>query len=370
LKETYLLILSVSDTKLLINYRELVHDLAQRFSDFAKSFDKGAPLYSRIAQRVANEPAVLDLMAVAPITQQIPVLLFASAHHLLLDQRDHELAKHYPNISPEIGSGDATDLFVTFVLERADAMKELLATRSTQTNEIGRCNWFLFPFAMLEAEVGALAQIDVGSSAGLNQLLSKIAYDISPGGLIGESDSLTIMCDISGTPPIPKQVPNVCWSVGLDAKPIDVRNDEEVRWLEACVWPDQVERFDRLQRAISLARSHNIEVEHGDAVDDVAQAIERAAKRGHPVVTTSWVLNYLSPERRIAFVNELDRIGSSRDLSWVIAESPFETPELPGHAGSNELITVITLVTWRQGKQNVQRLATTHPHGQWIKWGE
>jgi hypothetical protein len=369
LKETYLLILSVSDTKLLIYYRELVHDLAQRFSDFAKSFDKGAPLYSRIAQRVANEPAVLDLMAVAPVTQQIPVLLFASAHHLLLDQRDHELAKHYPNISPEIGSGDATDLFVTFVLERADAMKELLATRSTQTNEIGRCNWFLFPFAMLEAEVGALAQVDVGSSAGLNQLLSKIAYDIAPGGLIGESDSLTIMCDISGTPPIPKQVPNVCWSVGLDAKPIDVRNDEEVRWLEACVWPDQVERFDRLQRAISLARSHNIEVEHGDAVDDVAQAIERAAKRGHPVVTTSWVLNYLSPERRIAFVNELDRIGSSRDLSWVIAESPFETPELPGHAGSNELITVITLVTWRQGKQNVQRLATTHPHGQWIHWG-
>jgi len=248
-------------------------------------------------------------------------------------------------------------------------MKELLATRSTQTNEIGRCNWFLFPFAMLEAEVGALAQVDVGSSAGLNQLLSKIAYDIAPGGLIGESDSLTIMCNISGTPPIPTQVPNVCWSVGLDAKPIDVRNDEEVRWLEACVWPDQVERFDRLQRAISLAQHHNIAVERGDAVDDVAQAIERAAKYGHPVVTTSWVLNYLPPERRIAFVDELDRVGTERDISWVIAESPYETPELPGHRGSDELITVITLVTWRRGQRAVQRLATTHPHGQWIHWG-
>jgi hypothetical protein len=369
LKETYLLILSVSDTKLLINYRELVHDLAQRFSDFAKSFDKGAPLYSRIAQRVANEPAVLELMAVAPVTQQIPVLLFASAHHLLLDQRDHELAKHYPNISPEIGSGDATDLFVTFVLERSDAMKELLATRSTQTNEIGRCNWFLFPFAMLDAEVGPLAQVDVGSSAGLNQLLSKISYDLSPGGLIGKSDSLTITCNITGKPPIPKQVPNVCWSVGLDAKPIDVRNDEEVRWLEACVWPDQVERFDRLGNAISLARRHDIVVERGDAVDNVVRLIKTASLHGHPVVTTSWVLNYLSPERRTAFVDELDQIGYERDLSWVIAESPFETPELPGHAGSDELITVITLVTWRNGKRNVQRLATTHPHGQWINWG-
>ncbi len=354
---------------MLIYYRELVHDLAQRFSDFAKSFDKGAPLYSRIAHRVASEPAVLNLMSVAPITQRLPVLLFASAHHLLLGERDHELAQHYPNISLEPSLGDATDLFVAFVLERAEAMKDLLATRSTQTNEIGRCNWFLFPFAMLNAEVGPLAQVDVGSSAGLNQLFSKISYDLSPGGLIGESDSLTIMCNISGTPPMPKQVPNVSWSVGLDAKPIDVCNDEEVRWLEACVWPDQVERFDRLQRAISLARSHNIEVEHGDAVDDVAQAIERAAKHGHPVVTTSWVLNYLSSERRIAFVNELDRVGTERDLSWVIAESPFETPELPGHRGSDELITVITLVTWRQGQRSVHRLATTHPHGHWIKWG-
>ena len=362
-------ILSVSVAKLLIYYRELVHDLAQRFSEFAKSFDKGAPLYSRIAHRVASEPAVLDLMSVAPITQRIPVLLFASAHHLLLGERDHELAQHYPNISLKPGLGDATDLFVAFVLERAEAMKDLLATRSTQTNEIGRCNWFLFPFAMLGAEVGPLAQVDVGSSAGLNQLFPKISYDLRPGGLIGNNTSLTIACNITGEPPIPRQVPNVKWSMGLDTKPIDVRNNVEVRWLEACVWPDQVERFERLQQAISLARLHNIEVERGDAVDDVAQAVDRAAQHGHPVVTTSWVMNYLAPDRRIAFVDELNRVGSELDLSWIIAESPYETPELPGHGGSDELITVITLVTWRKGQRNVQRLATTHPHGHWIHWG-
>ena len=222
---------------------------------------------------------------------------------------------------------------------------------------------------MLDTEVGPLAQVDVGSSAGLNQLFPYLGFDLTPGGFIGDSNDLTIACDITGAPPVVTDRPQVIWSMGLDAKPIDVRNDAEVRWLEACVWPDQVERFDRLQRAIALARHHNIVVEQGDAVDDVAQAIERAAKHGHPVVTTSWVLNYLSPERRIAFVNELERVGSERDLSWVIAESPYETPELPGHRGSDELITVITLVTWRQGQRAVQRLATTHPHGQWIHWG-
>ena len=346
-----------------------MQELGKRFSDFAKSFEKGAPLYSQFAHRVAREPAVLDLMSVAPATQRIPVLLFASAHHLLLNQRDHQLARHYPNIAQGNAQGDATDLFVEFVLDRADAMKELLATRSTQTNEIGRCNWFLFPFAMLDAEVGALAQVDVGSSAGLNQLFPRLRFDLTPGGFIGESNDLTIACDITGAPPVIQQIPQVVWSIGLDAKPIDVHDDNEVRWLEACVWPDQVERFHRLQRAIAMARQHNIVVERGDAVDDVAQAIERAAKHAHPVVTTSWVLNYLPPERRIAFVDELDRVGTERDLSWVIAESPYETPELPGHRGSDELITVITLVRWRKGQRSVQRLATTHPHGQWIHWG-
>lgn len=346
-----------------------MQELAQRFRDFAKSFEKGAPLYSQFAHRVSNEPAVLDLMSVAPATQRIPVLLFASAHHLLLGERENALAHHYPNLAREEGQGVASDLFIDFVLDRSDEMKELLATRSTQTNEIGRCNWFLFPFATLETEVGSLAQVDVGSSAGLNQLFPRLSFDLNPGGFIGEAHDLTIPCDIRGIAPLVTQVPQVAWSMGLDAKPIDVRNDLEVRWLEACVWPDQVERFDRLQKAISLARQHNIAVDHGDAVDDVAQAIERAAHHAHPVVTTSWVLNYLPAERRIAFVEELNRCGNEHDLSWIIAESPYETPELPGHSGSDELITVITLVTWRAGLRKVERLATTHPHGHWIHWG-
>ena len=350
-----------------------MEDLVRRFDEFATAFEKGAPLYSHIAARVAREPEVLDLMSVAPITQRIPVLLFASAHHLLLAEPNHPLAGHYPNIATEHPTGDATDHFVDFVMERSDAMRELLSSRSTQTNEIGRCNWFMFPFWLLDQERGELAHVDVGSSAGLNQLFSKLSFVHRPGGRIGPSrddgDDLTIECDISGNPPIPTRLPRVVWTAGIDVSPIDVRDDDEVRWLEACVWPDQVERFERLRRAIVMARRHDIEVRTGDAVNDVADVIMQATNHGHPVVTTSWVLNYLSAERRTAFVDELDRIGSSMDLSWVIAESPHETPELPGHAGSDELITVISLVTWRDGARDVKRLATTHPHGHWVNWG-
>jgi hypothetical protein len=346
-----------------------VDELARRFADFARAFEVGAPLYGRIAARVSREPRVLDLMSVTPETQRIPVLLFASAHHLLLAEPNHPLADHYPNFERANAEGDATDHFVDFVLSRSEPMRELLATRSTQTNEISRCNWFLFPLSMLNDEVGTLARVDIGSSAGLTLLAPLIDYDVRPGGLIGSGSTLTIGCDVRGEPPLPSRPPDVVRSLGIDASPIDVRDDDQVRWLEACAWPDQVERFARLRSAISLARVHDIQVENGDAVDDVVGAIERVREHGHPVVTTSWVLNYLSPARRTQFVNALDRVGASTDLSWIIAESPRETPELPGHAGKDEDITVISLVTWRQGVRRVERLATTHPHGNWVNWG-
>ena len=345
-----------------------MHQLAETFRRFAVAHQRGAPLYSKIADRVADEATVLDLMSAAPVMQRIPVLLFACAHHLLLSNPTGELAAHYPNISTRQADGDAGDLFVQFVLEHRDEMSALLATRSTQTNEIRRSNWFLFPFAMLERELGPLAHIDVGTSAGLNLLFPKLAFDIHPSGRIGDTSALTIQCDVRGQPPLTDHVPIVNWSVGIDAQPIDVHDEVAVRWLQACVWPDQVDRFTRLHRAIDLARQSNLRIDTGDAVENIVRLVAEASAYGHPTVTTSWVMNYLSPAQRNSFVNELVRIGTTTDVSWVIAESPLETPELPVSSSEGEDITVISLVTWRNGQQVTTRLARTHPHGNWIHW--
>lgn len=363
-------------------------ELSRRFSDFALAFRQGAPLYSRFATRVAREPGILALMRSADPSQRIPVLLFACVHFLLLSRPDSELATQYPNLRERnaqdrrghdahghdvasihtANSKDVDDLFIRFIADHADELSELLASRSTQTNEIGRCNWFLFPFAMIEDEVGPLARVDVGSSAGLTLLFSDIAFDIRPGEIIGDTSTLTVRLDTRGNPPLLDHVPNVVWSTGFDAKPVDPFDEHDVRWLEACVWPDQVERFDRLVRAIDLARERRIQVHKGDAVADVARFVEEASRHGHPVVTTSWVMNYLSPGQRTAFIDQLDAIGAGMDLTWVIAESPRETPELPVDGRDDEDITAISLVRWRSGQRRSDRLATAHPHGQWVNW--
>jgi hypothetical protein len=139
--------------------------------------------------------------------------------------------------------------------------------------------------------------------------------------------------------------------------------------LEACVWPDQRDRFERLVAAIEMARAEPPDVRRGDAIDDLAAVVREAANVGHPVVMNSWVLNYLTGEERGRYVATLDALGAEIDLSWLIAESPALTPELPVPSTSDsEHLTVLSLVTWRDGARAVQRLGTTHPHGFWLHW--
>lgn len=353
-------------------------ELAERFRDFGRvSTRTRAPLYTRLSAAIADDRDVLRLLQHAPDTQQLPVLLFAGVHFLLLNGEGKTLAAHYPNLAstgrhapPE---GDPVQLFRAFALDHAHALTEVLATRSTQTNEVGRCSQFLPAFGMLEREMGALVHVDVGTSAGLNLLLPRFEYEYSPGGSVrpDAASPVVLQCVARGGVPVPlpAAMPNIARSVGLDRAPIDVLDDDEVRWLEACVWPDQADRFARLVAAIGMAREHPPEVHRGDAVEGLAALVDGARHHGHPVITNSWVLNYLPHDTRRQYVAELDRLGAAADLSWVIAESPAETPGLPvPTTDPPEQLTVITLVRWRNGEQSVQRLATSHPHGYWMQW--
>lgn len=353
-------------------------ELVDRFAQFARAFRTGVPLYAQFAERVCREPKILAAMSVAPPTQRIPVLLFAAVHHVLLAEPEHPLARHYPSLNAELASSTSAssndvatgpaDEFVQFAMSRLDTITEILATRTVQTNEVGRCTWLLLPCAMLDDEVGPLARVDIGSSAGLTLLFPNVTIETGSNRWRNDSGDLVLHCEMRNGPPLPSSTPRVVWTMGLDPRPVDLHDAEAVRWLEACLWPENTDRLHRFRHAVKLARSRGITVERGDALSDLSVALERSRQHGHPVVTTTWVLNYLSSEDRLAFVAELDRLGSIFDLSWVIAESPRETPELPVPTIGEEDITVLSLITWRGGRRVVRRLATAHPHGNWINW--
>lgn len=343
----------------------------QMFADFGRQTAKSAPLYSRLAYGIAEDPTLARLLLHAPARQQLPVLLFACVHLLLIENPDEPLAQFYPSLSgPETIDDDPTPAFRRLCAERVDELAGLLGSRHTQTNEIGRTNLLLPCLGLIELEMGALAHIDIGASAGLNLLIPHYDFDYRPGGRIDAASSVRLSCDTRGRVPVPPRHPAVTAAIGIDRSPIDVADEAQARWLEACIWPEQVDRFERLGAAIALARRIGVDVRRGDAVADVAAAVEEASRSGHPVITSSWVMNYLTADERQMFVGELDRIGHDADLSFVYAESPPLCQGLPGipAATNGDQPTAVVVVCWRGGQRTTAHVANAHPHGAWMHW--
>lgn len=345
--------------------------LASRFAAFAQTTRRRAPLYSRLSAGVAGSPLLERLYADAPEPARVPVMLFAAVHHLLLADPDAALARFYPNLGGS-ADGDPVPAFLAYCADHEDAIRQLIATRLPQTNEVGRSAPLLAGLSQLEP--GPLGLLDVGASAGLNLRLDGYAYTDGHGQVLGSSDVI-IDCATTGARPgasgphgLADGLPVLASRLGLDAAPVDLTDPASARWLEACVWPDQADRFERLRRAIALATSDPVEVRRGDAVDDLADALD-ALGAAHPVVTTSWVLSYLPVPRQRDFVAALDRWGSGRQLSWVWVEAPEVVPVLPVPAAvAGDPRTMLGVSTWRDGVRSDRLLAQCHHHGYWLRW--
>jgi hypothetical protein len=344
----------------------------QLFADFAVQ-TTDAPLYSELATGIADDPQLAELILAAPVQQRLPVLLFASVHWLLLADPADPLARYYPNLArgAVLPPDEALGAFRAFCLERAADLAGLLATRRTQTNEVGRTALFVPTLARLGATLGDLAHVDVGASAGLNLLIDRYDFRYEPGGALRCGSTVTITCATRGNVPVPDTYPPISATIGIDANPLDVRDPAQARWLEACVWPDHVDRFQRLVGAIEIAREGDVDVRQGDAITSIGATASEAAQSGHPVVTTSWVMNYFTSAGRFEFLTELERAAATVDISWLYAESPALCPDLPGmpppRRGAKQP-TALVLVRWRGGHLDAHHVADAHPHGRWLHW--
>lgn len=340
-----------------------------RFRRFADSSRRRAPLYSRISEQLADWPALDWLLGGAPDPARVPVNLFAAVHYLLLADPGAPLARFYPNLAGP-GSrlesvGDPVPDFLAFCTEHAAELRDLVATRLPQTNEIGRASLLVAGFAALPP--GPRAHLDVGASAGLNLMLDRLAYDDGH-GVLGGSD-LVLPCSVRPEGRrLAEGLPVIGSRLGLDANPLDLTDPDDARWLEACVWPDQAERFARLRRAVEIFLADPVPLRRGDAVADLATAVA-ALGEGTPVVTTTWMLCYLGPEQQREFAVAIEELGLRQDLDWVWAESPRVVEALPL---TPELVdsdaTVLGYSSWRGGQRTDRVLARCHPHGYWLTW--
>jgi hypothetical protein len=230
-----------------------------------------------------------------------------------------------------------------------------------QTNEVRRSAVLLPGFLAIAAATGLpLRILELGASAGLNQLWDQRQYRLGEIGEWGPTDArVSLDIDWRGPAP-PLEAPvRVAARAACDRKPVDLADPVQRRRLKAYVWPDQDERLKRLEAAIAETLAAGVTVEAADAVAWTRREAH-AAPGVATVVFHSVFFGYMPPASQSALVSTLAEAGerASRDapLAWLRMEP----------ASDNPAIMELRLTLWPGGED--RRLATAHPHGAWIEW--
>ncbi|MEU3567718.1 DUF2332 domain-containing protein [Kitasatospora sp. NPDC036755] len=343
-------------------------DTGELYRAFAEREARGnSPIYRELAERTAGDRQLGGLLDGLPVAKRQPNLLFGAVRHL---------------------GGPVTEgwpAFRDWVAEHWSEVSATMLERRTQTNEAGRCATLLPLLAMLPQP---LALIEVGASAGLCLYPDRYRYryrhvteeghsaeeGTGRGGGAGApavefgatASPVTLDCAMSGPVPLTdslrERLPEVVWRAGIDLNPLDVRAEEDMRWLESLVWPEQAHRLERLRGAVRVARAEPPLLVRGDLNATVRELVAQAPAGATPVVFHSAVLAYLPPEAREEFAATMR--------------------ELPGHWISNEAVSVLPAVARRLPRPapagsglfalalDERPVAFTGPHGQSLDWFE
>ncbi|WP_086826700.1 DUF2332 domain-containing protein [Allokutzneria sp. NRRL B-24872] len=355
----------------------------QRFHRFAEQEAAGnSPLYERFALGVAEDAEVADLLTATSANFAVPTLFFAAAQRALFAEPWHPLTRYYPSVGGHDGVDEAAwPEFRDFVLGRADKMRELISSRTTQTNEVRRAAVLYPVLSLIAAQVGKapLGLLEVGASAGLLLGMDRYGYrhrlpdgtDVNSGRKKARLVLDTAVRREQGRGRA--KAPAFDAKVGLDLTPVDVADEEQLSWLEACVWPDQPRRLSFLRLAAEEVRADPPVLVAGDAVDDLYAAAARVPADLPLVVFNSNLLAYVDEVRRADYVEAVRALSESRTLWWV-AQEPFGAclnlllPEREDLVLDGPAHNVVSIVRWEKGRSEVRPVARSGMHGQWVEW--
>jgi hypothetical protein len=310
---------------------------ADRYRLMAEREVRGiSPSYEALCLGVAGDRDLVAALDSLPRPKRQPNLLLAAVRYLG-------------------GPVDSWPAFRVFVLDSWDAVSTTMLARRTQTNEAARCASLLPVLAGLPQP---LALLEVGASAGLCLLPDRYAYRYAgPGGERTVGTGPLLRCEVTGDVPVPQDIPAVVWRAGLDLNPLDVTSDDDVRWLESLVWPEQTDRTKTLRSAVAVARTEPPRVERGDLLADLPTLAAQADRDATLVVYHSAVLAYVDRDGRSAFAATMADLAAARPTVWV-------SNEAPGVVADADVGDQARFVLARDGEP----LALAGPHGATLDW--
>lgn len=331
------------------------------------SFERLSPLYAHLYAQMQQNPEIFALLDRIEKNQPIPVLFFSVISFLLLAEPEQELARFYPTLhTPARPAHEAYPVFRQFCLTHQQALGALLPVARLQTNEVARCAQLLPAFALVfqRGRYQPLAMVELGTSAGLNLLWDRYRYCYQAGRpwLLGDLDSpVLISCRLQGAhrPPLPFPMPTIAQRVGIDLAPLAVHAEEDVRWLRACIWPEERERYQRLKAALTFARQQELSIIKGDACELLPPLLSQIPLEQTLCVWHSFALNQ-GPTHVRARIDMQLRVASQERTIFRIS---LEADPLRGGPPRLELLT------YRDGGlAQSEWLATCSFHGEEMEW--
>ncbi len=320
-------------------------ELQASYRAFAGEVGEDSPTFVEWAEAIAEDPEVLAWIGELPEAKQQPNLVLAAARWN---------GAHAPG--PYAGFRDV-------LLRRGDAMRETVLRRSTQTNEPRRLAVLTPVLARIAEESGGpLALVEVGASAGLCLYPDRYGYDwVGVGSLASEGP--TLRCEVAGPMPLPTRPPEVAWRGGSDLHPLDVADEDTLRWLQTLVWPEQAHRRELLTRAAAITAAEPPRILEGDLLDTLDETIALAAPHGTVVVLHSAVIAYLPEPARRAFAARMAGLVEAGTVRWVSNEGDRVLPGITATARGSGRPTE-RFVLGLDGRA----VAWTHGHGASLTW--
>ena len=321
------------------------------------------PRYAALIDTLATSETARQLLGEAPAEQRNPMLVLAALHYAALEG-DSVLAPLYANIMDTPPDDFARE--VRNRLERAPQLVRDQLSRSTQTNEPGRSAVLVGVLRALQARgVDDVHLIDIGTSMGFN--LYPEYYPINE----NEDDPLAINVEYLNPLGSEGAMANIHQRIGIDPNPLDPSDFNDVRWLEACLWPEAPERIARLHALVTRIPTWPSATRlAGTALECIDTALDSCSSDATPVVFHSWVAAYFSPEDQARWrACMLERV--ERGAIWVYLEHPDYVRALapppdalasPRSGGSQVVVAL--------AGEGASSWGWAHAHGRWMALSE
>jgi hypothetical protein len=327
----------------------------------------GSTLYARVLDGVLDDlaaggvcAAILGPRADDSVATALQLRFLGAVHRQVLEGRAPALAAHYPSVGGTPGPSLVPDFLATVAALRPEI--EARIEDGVQTNEVGRAAVLVGGYAEVARRSGLpLRVLEVGASAGLNLRWDRFWYDTGV-TTFGDPDSGVRFVgwwegEPAGRPDLASGA-EVAMREGCDRNPLDPTTEDGRNTLRSYLWPDQSERFARLDAALDIAASVPASVVSADLAEWLEDRLASSVPGLATVVVHSIVWQYVGRESRDRMRAALRRAGAaaspSSPLAWLRLEPAGPLADL-------------RLTWWPGGGEEV--LGHGGYHGRPVRWG-